>query len=136
MDGKGAEKTLAGVPALAQPAMDTRTLLALDAAGDWLCAWCHTAVAKDRDRFKIDGKDEFSFSNPDGLLFHIITFSEISGCQQNGVPTLDDTWFPGCAWSYCLCGECGVHLGWFYTGQHDFAGLIRDRIIRAVFVRN
>ncbi len=134
---KGAEQSVPGLPALATPKVETHTLPALEgAAGDWLCAWCHNPVANDRDRFCIDGKDEFSFSNPDGLWFEIITFSEISGCRQDGVPTLDHTWFPGCAWSYCICAECGYHLGWFETGQNDFVGLIRARIVRALFVRN
>jgi len=102
-----------------------------DAANDWLCAWCLNRVASERDRFSYDGQSEFLFKNPDGIQFHIVTFSRTIGCRQTGVPTLEDTWFPGHAWSYCLCGQCGVHLGWYYAGPSVFAGLIRDRIVRA-----
>ena len=120
-----------------QPKLDTRTAPAVeDAAGDWLCAWCHNRVANERDRFSFDGKDEFTFSNPEGIRFEIITFSRTLGCRPAGVPTLDYTWFPGHAWSYCQCDRCGQHLGWYYAGQYDFAGLITDRIVRALCVRN
>ena len=65
-----------------------------------------------------------------------MTFSQTRGCRQSGVPTLHYTWFPGYAWSFCQCGRCGVHIGWHYSGLNNFAGLIKDRIVRAVNVRN
>ena len=107
-----------------------------DAAGDWLCAWCLNRVANERDRFKYESRDEFTFSNPEGIRFDIITFSQTAGCRDAGVPTLQHTWFPGHAWSFCLCAQCGRHLGWRYSGPHDFAGLITNRIVRAQGVRN
>jgi len=106
------------------------------AEGDWLCAWCLNRVANERDRFEFGGRDEFTFSNPDGICFEIITFSVTLGCEQAGVPTLDHTWFAGHAWSYCRCERCGQHLGWYYAGAHDFAGLIKSRIVRALTIRN
>ena len=103
---------------------------------DWLCAWCLTRVADDRDRFSYEGRQEFSFSNPSGIHFQIITFLQTLGCRQMGTPTLEHTWFPGHAWSHCLCSNCGQHLGWFYSGPHDFAGLIKGQIVRALTLRN
>ena len=107
-----------------------------DPAHDWLCAWCHHRVASEKDRFQYDGRSEFAFVNPDGIGFNIITFGRAPGCRQVGQPTLDHTWFPQHAWSYAVCGGCGLHLGWHYTGPHHFVGLIRDRLVRALFVRN
>jgi hypothetical protein len=125
------------VPGVADPALDSRARpAAAHAEGDWLCAWCLNKVANERDRFLYNGQDEFRFSNPQGIHFEIITFSQTLGCRQTGVPTLEYTWFAGHAWSYCQCDRCGQHLGWFYTGQHEFAGLIKNRIVRAVCVRN
>jgi hypothetical protein len=130
----GAEVAL---PALAEPESEIRPAPATgEAAGDWLCAWCLNRVANDKDRFSYEGKHEFAFSNPERMRFAIITFSQTLGCRQTGVPTLDHTWFPGHAWSYCQCDRCGQHLGWYYTGQHQFAGLIKDRIVRGLYVRN
>lgn len=125
------------MPAVAEPELGERTAASAgDPAGDWLCAWCLTRVANENDRFRYQGKDEFAFSNPEGVHFDIITFSETRGCRQAGVPTLEHTWFPGHAWSFCQCGECGLHLGWYFAGQHAFAGLIKERIIRALYLRN
>lgn len=125
------------LPGVDQPKLDARISPATEGvAGDWLCAWCLQVVASEKDRFRLDGQDEFSFSNPDGIRFEIMTFSEVRGCDQTGNPTLEYTWFPGHAWSYCQCGECGQHLGWFYNGQNDFIGLIKARIVRALCIRN
>ena len=119
------------------PVSETRGQTATrQAAGDWLCAFCLTPVANEKDRFLYDGKDEFTFVNPQGIRFAIITFSETLDCRQAGVPTLDHTWFAGHAWSFCHCGGCGQHLGWFYSGHHEFAGLIKARIVRALCLRN
>lgn len=121
----------------AQPKLDTRTVPALaDADGDWLCAWCHNRIASEQDRFSFEGKDEFAFSNPEGIRFEIITFLDTRRCTENGVPTLEHTWFPSHAWSFCQCGECGQHLGWYYTGPHNFVGLIKNRIVRALHLNN
>ena len=107
-----------------------------DPEGDWLCAQCLTKVANERDRFSYGGRDEFTFSNPAGISFDIITFSQTLACREKGLPTLEHTWFPAHAWSFCECAECGQHLGWFYLGEHTFAGLIKNRIVRALVVRN
>jgi hypothetical protein len=117
------------------PAPDTETAPG-DTAGDWLCAWCHNRVASEKDRFSDNGQDEFTFANPEGIRFAIITFSRTLGCREVGPPTLEHTWFPGHAWSVCQCDRCRQQLGWYYAGQHRFAGLIKARIVRAVLVHN
>ncbi len=124
------------LPAIAEPALESRTAPATDPAGDWLCAWCQNRVAHESDRFQYNGQGEFTFSNPERIRFTILTFSRTLGCRETGVPTLAHTWFPGHAWSYCQCGRCGQHLGWYYAGPSEFVGLIKDRIVRAVLVRN
>lgn len=137
MNWHAAAETGFAMPATSEPALETRIAAAgSDAEGDWLCAWCLNRVANEKDRFQFGGRDEFAFTNPAGIRFEIITFSQTLGCCQTGVPTLEHTWFAGHAWSFCQCDSCGQHLGWFYTGQHEFAGLIRDRIRRALLVRN
>ncbi len=122
---------------LVQPELGSRAeKVSADPSGDWLCAWCLNRVANENDRFSYCGKDEFAFSNPEGIQFEIITFSRTLGCRESGVPTLDYTWFEGHAWSYCQCAACGQHLGWHYSGQFQFAGLIKCRLVRALHVRN
>lgn len=125
------------IPTVTEPELGSRTEpQTAGAAGDWLCAWCLNRVANERDRFAFDGRDEFTFSNPEGIRFEIITFERTLGCRPAGVPTLQHTWFAGHAWSYCLCDRCGQHLGWYYSGTHEFAGLIKARIVKAECVRN
>jgi hypothetical protein len=125
------------VPAIAEPEAQPDTATATSGTeNDWLCAWCHNRVANENDRFSYDGKSEFTFSNPEGIRFAIITFSRTLGCQETGTPTLEHTWFPGYAWSFCLCDNCGQHLGWYYSSKIEFAGLIIARIVRALCVRN
>ena len=124
-------------PALAEPALETRPRTAAgDPEGDWLCAWCLNRVTNEKDRFQYGGQDEFAFVNPAGVRFDIITFTQTLGCRETGTPTLEHTWFPGHAWSFCQCDRCGQHLGWYYAGPHDFVGLIRNRIVRALGLRN
>ena len=105
-----------------------------DPADDWLCFWCQNRVASEKDRFSHEGSSEFTFKNPEGVRFHILTFSRTIGCPEAGVPSMEHTWFPGHAWSYCVCDRCRMHLGWYYAGPSEFAGLIRDRIVRAAVV--
>ena len=135
MDGDESVATV--LPEIAEPVVERRIESSTaDSAGDWLCAFCLNRVANDRDRFQFGGQDEFTFTNPQGIRFEIITFLQTLACRETGTPTLAFTWFPGHAWSFCHCAECGQHLGWFYSGQHTFAGLIRARMLRAVYLRN
>ena len=93
--------TQAGTLSIPEIEVGTRTVPELsNGAGDWLCAWCLNRVARERDRFAYDGKDEFEFKNPEGIRFEIITFGRTLGCRQTGAPTVAYTWFPGHAWSY------------------------------------
>lgn len=107
-----------------------------DEADDWLCFWCLNRVAHEKDRFELGGKSEFTFANPAGMRFNILTFSPTFGCRRSGAPTLEHTWFPDHAWSFCMCDGCGMHLGWFYSGPSEFAGLIQNRIVRASLIRS
>ena len=126
-----------GAVELAEPGIEPRTWPgAGDPANDWLCAWCLNRVASEKDRFTYEGRSEFSFRNPEGTWFNILLFSRTLGGRQAGVPTLANTWFPGQAWSFCLCDSCAMHLGWHYEGAMEFVGLIRDRIVRAALVRS
>ena len=102
-----------------------------DPTNDWLCFWCFDRVASEKDRIPQNGQSELSFKNPEGVRFNLLTFSRTIGCREAGVPTCEHTWFPGHAWSYCVCEHCGMHLGWYYTGPSEFVGLNRDPIVRA-----
>lgn len=97
----------------------------------WLCWWCLNRISSEADRLVIGGASQFTFVNPEGRRFLILTFSRAPGCKQRGTPTFKHTWFPGYAWVFCVCARCGMQLGWKYLGNTEFFGLIRNRIVRA-----
>jgi hypothetical protein len=95
-----------------------------------LCAKCRHRVTGEEQRIEVGGSHTHRFFNPHGFLFHIGCFRQASGCGVRGAPTMEFTWFPGFAWSYALCGECGEHLGWcFQSMDSRFFGLVLNRLI-------
>lgn len=103
---------------------------------DWLCLSCHKKITEEKERFLYDGKTEFQFTNPDGFVFDIITFRTADGCREEGLPTLENTWFKDHSWSFAFCSRCGLHLGWKYSGEFNFFGLIKSRIVKGLALFN
>jgi hypothetical protein len=87
-------------------------------------------VTEDAAAIEVAGSHEHGFMNPAGLSFHIGCFRKASGCREWGLPTAEHSWFAGCLWRYALCGSCGEHLGWSFTGNERFFGLILARLRR------
>ncbi len=103
---------------------------------DWLCLKCSKKITTDKDRFLYNNESEFQFTNPNGFVFDIITFDSADGCREEGIPTMEYTWFTGHTWSFALCSRCGLHLGWKYSGKFSFYGLIRARLIKGAALFN
>ena len=102
------------------------------AARAYWCATCDTRVADEESAREIGGAHRHSFVNPAGVAFDIGCFAA-ARCRVQGAPTLEATWFAGCAWSYALCANCGAHLGWCYDGESGrFFGLIFARLVGPV----
>lgn len=104
-----------------------------DAGGDterhWFCAACTTRIARQDAAIEIAGAHRHRFANPAGVEYEIGCFDE-AACRVDGAPTLEFTWFGGCAWSYALCFNCRAHLGWCYEGDRvRFFGLILARLV-------
>ena len=92
------------------------------------CAACGASITSERARIEIHGAHEHRRVNPSGADFHVGCFADAPGCRTEGVPTTHWTWFPGCAWQIALCRACGAHLGWAFTGEAKFFGLILPRL--------
>jgi hypothetical protein len=116
-----------------EPEVKVQTELKPD---DWLCVACSKKITEDKERFPYDGETEFHFTNPDGYVFDIITFSNADGCHVEGKSTLEFTWFKGHSWSFALCSRCGLHLGWKYSGKFSFYGLIKSRLVKGLALFN
>jgi len=98
------------------------------------CAGCRHRITRSSERTVVNGSHQHVFNNPEGYLFEIGCFRSAEGCVNQGMPTLEFTWFAGYAWRYALCGNCHEHLGWFYqsvgggTGS-GFYGLILAQLV-------
>jgi len=94
------------------------------------CAGCRDLVTRTRWKISLGGSERV-FTNPMGLTFNLVCFSEAPGAAAEGEATDDHTWFPGYFWNFALCRGCVRHLGWFYrrdSGGDAFFGLIKGRI--------
>jgi hypothetical protein len=119
----------------AEPEADVKVQTELK-PDDWLCLACSKKITEDKKRFPYGGKTEFQFTNPDGYVFDIITFRTADGCRVEGIPTIEFTWFKDHSWIYALCSRCGLHLGWKYSGEFSFYGLIRSRLVKGLALFN
>lgn len=95
------------------------------------CAACRHPITSERERVEVHGAHEHRRVNPSGHDFHVGCFARAPGCSAEGEPTLHWTWFPGHAWQVALCASCGVHLGWAFSGEGTFHGLILRQLLRA-----
>lgn len=73
---------------------------------------------------------EHTFRNPAGYSFHVLCYSDAPGTADAGEATKEASWFSGYAWTFAVCVQCHNHLGWWYSGQNRFAGLIATRLLR------
>ncbi len=90
-----------------------------------VCRGCGQQITSDTQRVSVVGAHEHTFSNPEGILFHIGCFGRVQGCQFRGVSTGQWSWFKGYQWRVTYCAECGLHLGWcFSSGEHVFHGFV------------
>ncbi|HBQ12456.1 MAG TPA: hypothetical protein DEF51_15335 [Myxococcales bacterium] len=93
------------------------------------CRACRSVVTDAAARVEAHGAHTHRRVNPSGVDFHVGCFEPAPGCITEGAPTLYWTWFPGCAWQLALCRACHAHLGWRFTGEQTFWGLILDRLV-------
>jgi hypothetical protein len=101
------------------------------------CAACRHPITHQDQRIIVQGGHEHTFTNPQGITYHIGCFREAAGCAVAGEATTEFTWFSGYAWRIATCTHCQTHLGWcFQSGADYFHGLIVDRLISVGPVKN
>jgi hypothetical protein len=110
-------------------AADDASRLAEDDRRALFCRTCGQPVARHRDRIEVNGAHIHAVFNPMGILFEVGCFAQAPGCRFEGEFTSKFTWFPGHAWRFAFCRQCGVHLGWEYREEtNSFAGLIMTEL--------
>jgi hypothetical protein len=93
------------------------------------CAACGHQLALLRDRIDVEGAASRRFVNPEGVEYEIAGFRDAPGCSLIGERSAYWSWFAGYDWQVALCGRCGRHVGWSFTGAAArFFGLIVERI--------
>ena len=93
------------------------------------CAACSHQLALISERIDVEGASTRKFVNPEGVEYEIAAFRDAPGCSLIGEHSSYWIWFAGYAWQVALCGRCGQHVGWSFTGgSSPFFGLIVERI--------
>jgi hypothetical protein len=93
------------------------------------CAHCRHHIAPASSAMEINGRHTHHRRNPHGHHFVFQCYRAAPGCAVNGEPTTDFSWFSGYRWQFASCDQCQLHLGWYFSGDRGFFGLIRDNII-------
>lgn len=97
-----------------------------------LCRNCGNTITFPEHIISVNGQHQHTFTNPAGITYEIGCFSSAEGCIMYGEPTAEHSWFKDFTWSFTICSNCLVHLGWFYlSGSESFFGLIVDRLVDA-----
>lgn len=93
------------------------------------CHLCRHPVTDQGQRITFQGEHTHTRTNPAGYSYAFGCYEHAPGCRRLGPRTDDHTWFPGYDWQIVVCGNCGEHLGWLFSGPGKFYGLIVDRIV-------
>ncbi len=94
-----------------------------------LCRSCQAPITTSVERFEKQGKHLHTFFNPAGIVYEIGCFRRAPGCQVYGVPSSEFAWFAGYSWQVVYCRSCQRHLGWKFTADDGFFGLVVNQLI-------
>jgi len=93
------------------------------------CAVCQFPITNYSQATKIEQKHIHLKSNPGGIQFRFGCYHRAPGCGHNGEFTYEYTWFNGYQWCNALCESCSTQLGWCFTGERTFYGLILEQLV-------
>ncbi len=101
------------------------------------CRHCHSKITDTKNLIDVKStqsinsfhKEAFAkqevlthtFRNPSNNFFELVTAASTSlSCYDEAYET--HTFFPGYAWSVCVCPMCGQHHGWLFTRIDKYCG--------------
>lgn len=93
----------------------------------WRCKKCGHVITS--TAIEVDGQHTHLRLNPSAFAFIFGCFRDAPGCLVVGEPTAEASWFTGHQWQFAMCGGCGAHLGWAFSGASTFFGLILERLV-------
>jgi len=94
-----------------------------------LCKKCLNTITSAHEKISINSEHEHTFKNPSGIIYRIVLYKNCPGCKLFGDFTGENTWFIGFDWNFAICNKCQNHLGWNYSGETTFYGLILANLI-------
>lgn len=94
-----------------------------------LCRRCAQPITHEAARIEVNGSHEHMSVNPVAVVYRFGCFREAPGCDVSGPPISEHSWFEGYAWQVAHCRACALHLGWCFSGESTFYGLILERLI-------
>ena len=110
---------LARQPGSAGPSRPHRARSGAEARGEgdcWVrCATCGARLAHQSWMLDEAGRAPLVFTNPHGIVFHLLLVTRVVGTLFEGVPTREFTWFKGYLWSVGCCSRCLSHVGWHFS---------------------
>lgn len=99
---------------------------------DLVCAVCKHRITSSSLRRAVEGQHRHTRINPHGYEHHFACFRTARGCVPVGKIVQFYSWFSGYSWQMAHCGNCSIHLGWLFHGEHDrFYGLLVDGLIES-----
>jgi hypothetical protein len=96
-----------------------------------LCRHCRLLITTSRERLDKAGKHLHTFFNPAGVVYEIGCFRRAPGCLPFGLSSTEFAWFKGYSWQVVYCRGCQQHLGWMFSGEDRFFGLIVNKLAEA-----
>lgn len=96
-----------------------------------LCRQCRLLITTSRERLDKEGTHLHTFFNPAGIVYEIGCFRRAPGCLPFGPSSGEFAWFSGYIWQVVYCRGCQQHLGWMFSGEDRFFGLIVNKLAEA-----
>ncbi|KAK2180255.1 hypothetical protein NP493_452g04005 [Ridgeia piscesae] len=102
------------------------------------CKNCNLLIAKKEDVFSMALEGPMgAYVNPGGYVHETLTIHKAMGLRLIGWPSVENSWFPGYAWTIAQCNQCDSHLGWRFTvagrgrslRPEKFWGLCRSSLV-------
>ena len=93
-----------------------------------LCRHCRLLITTSREQLDKEGTHLHTFFNPAGIVYEIGCFRRAPGCLPFGPSSTEFAWFSGYIWQVVYCRGCQQHLGWMFSGEDRFFGLIVNKL--------
>jgi hypothetical protein len=98
-------------------------------SGKIRCRLCGELISDRQYAINYSGKHIHQASNPAGHSFRFGIYQQAPGCLAVGSASFEHSWFNGFSWTIVICNSCNEHLGWLFSAQGRFYGLIIDKLL-------